>query len=116
MQTGETVAIATILAVLALFSAHYLSARLSPVKLPRLTCYVIGVALIAAIFGGWCWFHSQMQAFGAFVAITSGAGLGTIAAWLVDHLSGTRIERKARQAQVDALNRRIRELEQRDGQ
>jgi hypothetical protein len=74
--------------------SHWVGEILSHGKLSRLWRYVIGVGAIGVAFGAWCWVSGEWAALWAWLVIAVGAGVGTLAAYLVDHVAG--LERQAR--------------------
>ncbi len=81
-MTALSIALAALIALLLLTAEHFVSERLFG-DLPLLWRYIVGVASILAVFAGWCAVQppliSPWLALGALVAVTVGAGLGTMA-------------------------------------
>ena len=74
--------------------SHWVGEILSHGALSRLWRYVIGVGAMGLAFGAWCSQTGDWAALWAWLAIAGGAGLGTLGAYLVDHVAG--LERQAR--------------------
>jgi hypothetical protein len=74
--------------------SHWAGEILSHGRLARLWRYVLGVGAMGLAFGAWCWQAGHWEALWAWLVIAVGAGLGTMLAYLVDHVAG--LERQAR--------------------
>lgn len=91
MQVFVSIGIAAVLAFFVFLATHWGSRELFG-DLGKLASYIVGTALITAIYLGWCLFqHTPIPAligWAAYAAITVGAGLGTLAGHFVDNHTG----------------------------
>ena len=86
------VGLAALFAGLLCAVAHWTGEMLSHGRLSRLWRYAIGVGTIGLAFGAWCWEAGHAEAFAAWLVIAVGAGVGTAAAYVVDHVAGVQRE------------------------
>ena len=92
--------IATVIALLLLFGLHCATQLATGRELGRLVCYAIGCGTILALLGAWCVVQpAEIPAWWTWltaVAITAGAGLGTMAGYWLDDRAALRWERGIR--------------------